>query len=241
MKRMTLAFTILGLLAMVGLCYGQNGTIWAGVAMPRGDFGDDDSEDAGCAKTGIAVGAEVAFPLGSPGLFGVLGVSLLRNAFDEDILGDWYVDFEGGSFECVDGTAGAWYNIPIMGGVKYEAELSPQVKGYGLGLVGINIVKAPKFEWDDCEAYFDGYYYDGSLEFSWDMTTTFGYGIGFGAVINDRINLGMRYLSLGEADIEGDMTVEIEGESASDNLKWKDMSGGKPVMSVLVLSAGVQF
>ncbi len=231
MKRVLSVTVAVACLAMASLCYAQNFTLYGGLAMPRGDFGDNDldNNDAGFAKTGLVLGGEYAIPMGSPGLFGVIGVSMVRNSFDEDV----FQDAAGDEFSF---DIGPWYNVPIMAGLKYQSEMSPGMRFYATGQVGLNIIKGPKFEESSA-------YYGESVEITWDTANSFGFGIGGGVVINDKINLGIRYLSLGEADLEGTVDWTGDGDSGSEDVKWEDedMFDGVPPLSILLLTVGIEF
>ncbi|MHA1380897.1 MAG: outer membrane beta-barrel protein [Candidatus Helarchaeota archaeon] len=212
------------------IIYAQTGTgyfgLYGSLSFPQGDFGDDDvnDDDCGFAKTGFGVGAEFTLPLGSPGLGWITSATFILNGFDEDELED-YVD-EGKM------DAGSWLNIPIMTGLRYESEVSPTMKIYGQGQVGLNLVKAPKIEFE--YSYYDYYedeYYSGKSETEWDIASSFGFAIGGGIIINNKINIGLRYFSLGEPEIEG----KIKSSGESDKTEWE-----LPI-SAMLITVGINF
>lgn len=243
MKRAIFTVATVCCLAMVGLCYGQDFTAYVGTAMPPGDFGNKhlDNKHAGFAKTGYVVGAEYAVPIRASGLFGVIGISTIGNGFDGSEIRSGFVDMIGVEGLEVDLTMGSWNNIPIMAGLKYQSEISPWLRLYGTGQAGINIIRGPKFEMI-AEAI------GGSVDINWKTATSLGFGIGGGAVIYDRINIGMRYLRLGEANLKGTFDYAFPRQGGSATIRWKELPtffgrpiGDVPPFSVLLLTVGLDF
>ncbi len=166
-------------------------TVYAGISSPTGDFGDDDGDDAGGATLGFSVTGEYTVPFGTEGLGWVSSVSIIVNGVDEP------ENFE----------AGYWINVPVMTGLKYQTEASATLDVYGLGQVGLNLNKAPNFT----RTYGDG----SQAETSFDIATSFSFGVGAGVIFNDQINVSLRYLALGEPEITG--TEVYEGEEYDTN------------------------
>lgn len=164
--------------------------LYGGLSAPVGDFSDDTGTDAGYASFGLGVMGEYVLPVGSPGLGWVSSASLLINGADDDFIGQ-------------GADVGRYFIIPLMTGLRYFAELSPTVDGYGLGQVGVSIVRGPSGD-------------VGDTEYSSNFATSFGFGLGGGIVLNDRINLTLRYLILGEQEFEYDIEGpggDTEGEA----------------------------
>lgn len=186
-------------------------TLHAGAFFPRGEFGstDQDDDNSGFATTGFTVVGEYTYPAGNiPGL-GLIGtISFSANSINED-------ELFGDSDPQVDG--GYWINAPIMIGTKYEAKFSPAVDLYGLGQVGINVSSGPTIEAEFGET-------DTVTETqSLGGATSFGFTVGAGAVINDQINVGLRYQGLGEPEISNE--VEVDGDTRVDGEYNQPLSG----------------
>ena len=187
-------------------------TLHAGAFFPQGEFGstDQDDENSGFATTGFTVVGEYTYPAGNtPGL-GLIGtISFSANSIDEDEL------FGDSDPDEVDG--GSWINVPIMVGTKYEAGFSPAVDLYGLGQVGINVSSGPTIEAEFGET--------GTITETQTLggATSFGFTVGAGAVINDQINVGLRYQGLGEPEISNE--VEVDGDTRVDDDYDQPLSG----------------
>lgn len=164
-------------------------SLGVGLSVPAGDFGDDGGEGAGFAMMGIAVTGDYIFPLGSS-LGWVTSASIVYNPANDDILGG------------ANGDAGPWVNIPFLTGLRYETPISPSASLFGQGQVGFNYVNGP-----DIELSAGGQ--QGEVNFG--GATTFGFGIGAGVLINQRIGVSARYFDMGEAEIE----IEIEEPGGS--------------------------
>ncbi len=168
----------------------------AGLGLPLGDYADDKGEDAGGATMGFTVGGEFDYVITSSGLIWTSSVSIVRNGFDEDVL-----DFDS----TVDVDAGAWYQIPIMSGLKYEAAVSPTVDIYGQGQLGMNFFRPPGADLTQGEA---------TGEIETDSGTSFGFCLGGGAVFNDHFGANVRILLLGKPDIDATFTSGGESQSS---------------------------
>ena len=186
--------------------------VYGALSMPMADFGDDSGEKAGYASTGFGGGLELSFPVGS-------GFSVAANAsgiFNKMDLGK-AEDFFGDAMD-----VGYWMNIPVMIGLKYEPQTSSSMALYGIAQAGVNIVRAPTMEMR---------IFGVKTEFTSDAVTSFGFGVGGGAVINERFTIGVRYLSLGEPEIK--YTTKSGGYSTSENFK-------QPV-SMFLVTLGISF
>ncbi|MFC1538755.1 hypothetical protein ACFL6H_04970 [Candidatus Latescibacterota bacterium] len=193
-------------------------SIFGGLAMPQGDFGDDDDlEDCGNAKTGFGAGINYTTQLTNPDLSWISSISFLMNGWDEDMLEE-----EWGEDTKID--AGSWINIPIMSGIKYQTSISPTMQIYLLGQGGLNIVKAPSLEASYYDDYDEEWYKD---ELEWDTGSSFGFTFGGGIVLTDKISIGLRYYSLGEPEIEGEYKSE---DDDSEKIEWEG-----PISILLVM------
>lgn len=115
---------------------------FGGVAMPMGEFADDDGadEESGFATLGFMVGADAHLPLGTTPLGWVTSVSV--NSFGYDV--------EEAFGEGVDGTR--YWLIPITTGVSYPIAMSPTMAVIPAAQVGVNLAIGPTAEGDGGEA-----------------------------------------------------------------------------------------
>ncbi len=175
-------------------------TLYGHVAIPQGDFGDDTGLDAGYATTGYGGGFELSIPSGSTNLFYLLSANIFFNSFDDTeikaSIRRMFPDLD------VSIDAGSWMNIPIMAGLQYRTEINPTLKFIGSGKIGLNIVNGPTIEISA---------QDVTGEIVYGSYTSFGFGIGGGILINEKICIGLTYLGLGEPEIE--MEVSAQGET----------------------------
>lgn len=232
MKNLIQLFILL-LLMLSGMIYGQEvpegqedvkkgfWTLHGLISLPQGDFGDDSGEKAGLATTGYGFSVEYTIPASSKNLFYVLQGHFILNSVDDtelkSLLGQMFPGYT------IDLDMGNWINIPVMGGLRYQTPLSPTVNLYLVGKIGLNIVKGPSMDMT----------INGETGSStYDMSTSFCLGVGGGIVIDEQINIGFKYLDLGEPELSGE--VEAAGQSES-------LAGIDQPISMLVISLGYQF
>ncbi len=190
---------------------GQFG-IFGALSLPQGDFGDDDLEaDNGIAKTGFGGGLSFTFPLGAPGLGWQTDGMIIFNSIDQSV-------FEA---EDLDVKGGRWMNIPIMTGLKYSSGLSPMMEFFILAQVGLTLINGPDMEVSEA----------GMADYeNWEIGsgTSFGFGFGAGFTLNNKLNVSLRYLALGSAELD----VTIDGETVID-------ADYEPSISMILLTAGI--
>lgn len=185
----------------------------AGLCIPMGDFGDDKGDDAGGGKTNFTIGGEMDYGLSDVGWSLISSVSILRNGFDDDVLGlpNWDVD------------AGSYINIPIASGIKYEAKVSPTMTAYGQFQLAFNFLRPPNADLTQGQA-------TGEIEV--DTTTSFGFVFGGGVSFNDEITANLRFYSLGEPEPEATLS-RTNGQSQT--------SESELGLSMVTLTAGYRF
>jgi len=199
-----LVFCIILICLMTGLSFAQAKTgqfaVFAAVSLPTGDFGDNNNFGDGYATTGFGAGIDYAHPLGTPGLTWFSSGALLYNGFDDSGIKDLAED--GGISEpTVD--AGSWINIPILTGLKYEGQASPTMDFFVFGQAGLDFIMPPDADVSSRDT-------DDTAELSFDSSTSFTFAIGGGLVFNNKFNVSIRYLTMGEPKIEGNVTVDGE-------------------------------
>ena len=228
MKRI-LFTSIIILLISIDLAFAQKEEekkylLSASISFPSGDFGDDSGKDAGLAKTGFGISGSLTLPSGSPGLGWTFSASFLLNGIDDTELKQelremlYYFGYEGN----IDLDFGYWVNVPILAGLKYKTPLSPTSDFYFIGQVGINFVKGPtmKLSLDD------GF----SSKTTYDVVSDFAFAVGGGFIINQKFTVELKYLGLGEPEIEG------TSESGSESV---EIEGIDQPISILLISLGI--
>ena len=178
-----------------------------GLAIPLSDFADDgDPSDEGFAGIGFGVTGDYLVPLGSPGLDWATSASVTANTVEEEFFG-------------TDVDTGFWINVPLLTGLRYQTQVSPTVDVFGLGQIGLNIVRGPSGDADDGEV-------------SPGIATTLGFGFGGGIVLSNRIQISLRYLTLGEPELEFD--VDFDDPNRQDGEIEREVP-----ISILQLTVGI--
>ncbi|MEL6824430.1 MAG: outer membrane beta-barrel protein [Calditrichota bacterium] len=178
----------------------------AGLAFPQGDFADDTGQDAGGAKMGFGGFAEYDYVIDPSGWLWTSLAGFYIHSIDEDVIS---------TNQDVNVDAGSWKNIPIMTGVKFQRAASPTVSIFGAGLLGLNYFLPPGAELSQQQGQT---LVEAELEAEGGFS--FGFSIGGGVVINDKIVVSARILNLGNVEYEGTLTQEgfqdqeIEGETS---------------------------
>ncbi len=233
--KQTAILVLLVLFTAAGACHAQSFGFFGGVSMPLGDFAGDGGEKAGYAKTGYGGGVEFCMPIGTGGLGWIASGAFVLNGIDID---KYPIDeYEEEGIRIVSFDMGSWMNVPLMTGVRFEAEASPALGVYGMGLGGLSLVKAPKMD-------IDGRFTAGTItanfssEVTWDLVTAFCFGFGGGVIIGERFNVDVRYLNIGEPEFGGKACLTVAGSSESID---KDLEKVKQSISMLLITAGVSF
>lgn len=173
---------------------GMGVNVFGGVAVPMGDFGDDSEsdEDAGFAKLGFTVGADLIKELGGAPIAWITSISVATHG----------VDLDADDFGATDADIGRYWLVPIMTGIGYNVPLGPGTLLTPMAQVGLNFIVGPSGTLD-----FGGE----EFEEEYGMATTFGFGVG-GILSFGNMSVSARYLSLGTADRE----VERSGGGVSE-------------------------
>jgi hypothetical protein len=245
MTRLLIAACLVFLLAGSALCYSPaqpRFEAFGGLSHPMGDFGDDSGTHAGLATTGLCVGAEVSIPIGSPGLYGTIGGLFIRNGVDEDELANQLRSaYYGYDVSNLSVDIGSYVNIPLMGGIRYSADMSAKSSFYVEGNLGLNLVMGPKEEMsmtvydDDLEDYINV-----TSEINWDVATSLCIAFGGGVAINDKFLIGLRYVTMGEVSVDGDGQTCASAEGYGTYCQSSTAKLKQPI-SMLLLTAGVRF
>ena len=157
---------------------------FGGVALPTGDFADDDGEDAGGAETGFMVGADAYLPLGSTAFGWVTSASI--NSFGVDDDGNDEVDL------------GRYWLLPIMTGVSYPIVLSPTMSISPMAQIGLNIAFGPNGEIAD-------------EDFNTSTSFSLAFSAGANMMFSETLGATLRYVNGGAPEREIEQG-ELEGE-----------------------------
>ncbi|MCF8371342.1 MAG: hypothetical protein K9H64_06955 [Bacteroidales bacterium] len=165
-----------------------------GPSFSMGDFGDDDidDDDAGLAGTGFGAGLKYVYPLTDNGLGLFGGLDVILNPIAKDAQDD-IEDFAGSTSEF---TFPKYINLPISAGLDYTFKANDQVSLFGQAGISLSLLKMTDFIWEE-----EG---DDDYEEKYDLSTTLGFNIGGGLIINDKVEIGLKYFGLGEHDMEGE-------------------------------------
>jgi hypothetical protein len=180
-----------------------------GLAMPQGDFADDDEDDAiydgsGVARTGLYLGYKQLSPLSTDGLYWTLSAGIMYNDLQSDFKEDW----EDWLDDTDDYRLPKYVNVPILVGIHYEKTISDELNFFGEAGLGPNILKLTKYAWEE-DNYEDEEKYNPSM--------ALGLKIGGGIVLQDGKTVALNYLGLGSHKVKYEYEYSIDGFDDSDD------------------------
>ena len=200
---------VLGTLLFASAIFAQEGpkskrfTVFALVAQPTGDFASTTSSKAGDAVTGFGVGIDYSHPLDKNfSWFTTLSLSI--NSVDEAALTD-QLEFE--LEESVQIDAGTYKSTYALTGLSAKTSISSTIDIYGFGQAGLVFGATP-------EATIT--ILGGKATLDAASALSIAFGVGGGMVINDKINVGIRYAT-GEPQYE----ATISGPGGQFTNKYK--------------------
>lgn len=265
MKKVTI-FTLAILMGCGALFAQNNFRITVGGAMPMGDFGKAEANYAnGLLKWALLEfdeesipsnygGAGMGFTVGLQGKFGFPGVEGLGatvsvdgffNGMNSDI-NDFLDDIENERYQneyyrLTDRTVTRpkYINVAPMVGLNYQYNLSEAFGLYAGFGVGANFRKITDFEiYSKAVETYGGENHksEWSDTYTYDMAVTFAFKVGVGAVIANRLVIGLDYFGLGNAKVTGASKYADERTNETESFK-----NGKINPMFLTLSVGVQF
>lgn len=184
-----------------------------GLAMPQGDFADDNEDDAiysgsGVAKTGFYLGYKLLVPIKIDSLYWTFSPGIMYNGLQEDFKD--YIDDEMEDFD-VDYTLPTYFNIPILAGLQYEKSLSDGFSLYGDAGVGLNILYITDLSYST-----DNY----EISETYDPSLKLGFKIGAGIVLQDKFTIGVNYMNLGKHKVEYEWEEKIYNSKNHDKDKF---------------------
>ena len=166
--------------------------IFGGVAMPMGEFADDDTddEDAGFAKLGFTLGADAYLPLGTTPFGWVTSASVNSIGFDgEEAQGD-------------DADFGRYLMIPIMTGVSYPFGMGTGMTLSPMAQIGLNLAMGPSGEVGDTEV-------------SAGMGMALAFSLGANFMFSENLGATARWVNGGAP--ERDIDIEGQEDQEADN------------------------
>jgi len=205
----------------------------ASLALPIANFAKDDLFDKdGSAKMGFGATADVHVPVGTPGLGWFSSLGFIYNGYDDEGLNKTIAELD---FRTTNDIVG-YRTIPVMTGLSYLGNISPNLSYLIHGQAAFSIINGP-----DLTSNLTSDEYTGTLEFTYDMSTSFGFGVGAGLIFNDSFILSFRYLNFGKAtrDVTIDVNLRSNDTGASGSAREKDSQDISA--SVVMFSIGVVF
>lgn len=204
--------------------------------VPIGDLAADKGNDGdGYASIGFGGFAELNYPLSSSGLGWVTSAGLLYNGNNSDINENILQSL---GFD-VSKEVGGYTVIPIMTGLGYTSEISPELDFIFTGQINFSFIKVGN-ETDKISGMTtDGYLLSGEIKDEYKSATSFGFGLGGGLIINNLIIISAKYLNLGKPELKYDETLTLSYQGSTDSEKYSDSR--KQSFSYFVLSIGIMF
>ena len=205
-----------------------------GLAVPQGDFADDNEKYAiyrgdGVAGTGFYLGYKLLSPLSTDGLYWTFNAGIMYNDLQSDFKDGWEDKRDPDDYSLPK-----YLNVPILAGLQYEKTISDGLNLFGEAGVGLNILKIT----NQSEEYD---YYEDLTTFK--PSVKLGFKIGAGIVLQEKYTISLNYLGLGshkvkyEYEIEYYDEYEYYGESESVDGKLKKALS----VSSLNITFGIRF
>jgi opacity protein-like surface antigen len=155
-------------------------TLYGLVSLPLGSFAGVPGGQ-GKAKIGGGAGFDYTYPLPWSNLGVMASVSFSLNPMDD---AEVSAARPGESVEL-----GSWFNAPVLAGLKYQISGDP-LDFYAFGQAG-------------GDAAWQSFSKVGGDRLETDLVFSFAAGVGLGIIINERVDLGLKYLFLGQPSYDG--------------------------------------
>lgn len=205
-----------------------------GLAVPQGNFADDDWYEAiydgdGVAGTGFYLGYKLLSPLSTDGLYWTFNAGIMYNDLQSDFK-DYLVEEE--VYYADDYSLPKYFNVPILAGLQYEKTISDGLNLFGEAGVGLNILKITNLS---------------SEEDNYEELTTFkpsvglGFKIGAGIVLQEKYTISLNYLGLGSHKVKYEYESEYESEYYSESESYDDKFERALSVSSLNITFGIRF
>jgi opacity protein-like surface antigen len=202
-----------------------------GLAVPQGDFADDNENYAiyrgdGVAGTGFYLGYKLLSPLSTDGLYWTFNAGIMYNDLQSDFKDDWEDEMD----DADDYSLPKYLNVPVLAGLQYEKTISDGLNLFGEAGVGLNILKITNESYEE-----DDYEYLRTFK----PSVKLGFKIGAGIVLQEKYTISLNYLGLGSHKVKYEYEYEYEyyGESESYDGKFKKALS----VSSLNITFGIRF
>jgi len=213
-------------------------------SIPNGDFGEEIDDNTqvtrrfgfnigdkiGLAGSGYGAGIELISPVGIRGLEWIFSTKAIINISEtESIQSDFRSEL--GDSVALELDYGKWFNLPVMSGFRYGYMISPEFTIYGILQAGVNFSKLASRK-----ARIEKLTVE---ETEYDFARDFGFEIGTGILINQRYNIGFRYLNLSTPRFDGDQKLSetiFPGICSREN----SIMGEERSISMFIITLGIQ-
>jgi hypothetical protein len=186
-----------------------------GVALPTGDFSDRAGENAGLARTGFTVGADVTLPIHVvPGLAWTSRIEGVTFKVDEELISELVATLPGASIDL-----GHYWGWTLFTGARYTHPVLQGLDVHGVAQIGAGVFKAPGATIT---------YMGDTAEMVTYWKPAKGFSLGVGATVKDRFVLEGRYFQLINTEIEGQFRVSgmTEDFTADQPVSWVQVTAG---------------
>lgn len=199
-----------------------------GPAFPLGFFKDDDPDDndSGFASGGLKVGGVVIVPINNKGLSLFAGLDIVYNDLQKDRKDD--LDDLGIALDMDINSFPTYLNFPISGGLHFNHQANEKISLYSKAGIIASFIKISKYELESENRKYNIIY---------DLSNSFGYGIGGGIILNKKTVIGIDYMGLGTYDVN----AEYENEGVFNDLEARGRFDIDRQVKLLSFIVGIQF
>lgn len=182
-------------------------SLFGGITVPVGDFGDELGEEAGLATPGVGLGIDIGVPIKPVrGLGWQSAVEGMFFGVEDDFLVE-------GIGEGADLEIGRYWGALLFTGLRYSVAANPYLRLHGTGQLGVGVFRGPGVEVSAMGE---------SAEYVSYWEPVRGYSVGAGASVNDRVDVEARYAMLVNPELEGELRYGsmVEEIKAEQPVSW---------------------
>lgn len=171
-----------------------------GPTFPVSDFASDDfdDDDAGGAAVGLNIGLQYVYPLAENGLGIFGGIDFNYNGLKKDYKDDYEEFFEAIGVYDADYKFPKYINVPISAGLNYTYQADEKVGVFANAGLALNFLKITEMEVEVNNE---------SVTQEVKLSSSLGFKIGAGILLNQKTSISIDYYGLGEHDLEGEMNA----------------------------------